>query len=213
MNTYIESYLDSTNTNNTNNTNTNNNTTNNNNRNNNSHTNTKLRTSEYNKLLMLKNKKPVWDANHGGHVLNFHGRVTKSSVKNFQLCIEKNWYSNNSNNNNNNNNGNNGNNGNSSDDDEEYINSPMNPYHQYDVILQFGKIATDKFTMDVQYPLSVYQAYAICIACMDGKLADRRGYEYMKKLTGMSGSGSGSGAGSASGSGGNSDGADEKVCI
>ena len=26
-----------------------------------------------------------------------------------------------------------------------------------DIILQFGKIDTDRFTMDVQYPLSVYQ--------------------------------------------------------
>ena len=53
-----------------------------------------------------------------------------------------------------------------------------------DVVLQFGKVAQDRFTMDVQYPLSIYQAFAICVACMDGKIADRRGYEYIKRLTG-----------------------------
>jgi tubby-related protein 1 len=39
-----------------------------------------------NQLLQLVNKKPKWDNEHGGHVLNFQGRVTESSVKNFQLC-------------------------------------------------------------------------------------------------------------------------------
>lgn len=39
------------------------------------------------RLIMLKNKKPKWDSAHGGYVLNFQGRVTMSSVKNFQLCI------------------------------------------------------------------------------------------------------------------------------
>ena len=30
--------------------------------------------------------RPKWDEMAGGHVLNFNGRVTISSVKNFQLC-------------------------------------------------------------------------------------------------------------------------------
>jgi hypothetical protein len=38
--------------------------------------------------------------------------------------------------------------------------------------------------MDVAYPLSPLQAFGFCIACMDGKIADRKGYEYLKKLTG-----------------------------
>jgi tubby-related protein 1 len=37
------------------------------------------------KLVVLVNKRPRWDENAGGHVLNFKGRVTMSSVKNFQL--------------------------------------------------------------------------------------------------------------------------------
>ena len=109
-------------------------------------------------------------------MLNFHGRVTKSSVKNFQLCVENNWYNTNTNNITNSIN---------DDEDCDYNLNNNNYSDANDVTLQFGKFDTDKFTMDVRYPMSIYQAYAICIACMDGKIADRRGYEYIKKLTGM----------------------------
>lgn len=27
------------------------------------------------------------------------------------------------------------------------------------------------------------QAFSICVACLDGKIADRKGYEYLRKLT------------------------------
>lgn len=39
-------------------------------------------------LLVLENKRPHWDETQKGHVLNFQGRVTQSSVKNFQLRCE-----------------------------------------------------------------------------------------------------------------------------
>jgi hypothetical protein len=39
--------------------------------------------------------------------------------------------------------------------------------------------------MDVSYPLSPFQAFAICVACMDGKIADRQGYEFLRRLTGQ----------------------------
>lgn len=29
----------------------------------------------------------------------------------------------------------------------------------------------------------VLQAFSICVACLDGKIADRKGYEYIKKFT------------------------------
>ena len=48
--------------------------------------NAKIDERQYANLLPLVNKKPKWDDAHGGHVLNFQGRVTESSVKNFQLC-------------------------------------------------------------------------------------------------------------------------------
>lgn len=34
---------------------------------------------------MLKNKTPIWNEETQSYVLNFHGRVTQASVKNFQL--------------------------------------------------------------------------------------------------------------------------------
>lgn len=99
------------------------------------------------RITYLHNKQPKWDEAHGGHVLNFQGRVTESSVKNFQLCSPD------------------------ADDAEE-------------VLLQFGRVGKHKFNMDLKFPLSPLQAFGICIACMDGKIADRKGYEYLKKLTG-----------------------------
>ena len=58
--------------------------------------------------------------------------------------------------------------------------------------------------------LSLYQAFAICVTCLDGKIADRKGYEYMRKMIGGEGtaastaSGSGSGSGAAAGANGES---------
>lgn len=36
-------------------------------------------------LLVLQNKVPAWNAETQSYVLNFHGRVTQASVKNFQI--------------------------------------------------------------------------------------------------------------------------------
>lgn len=36
-------------------------------------------------LLELHNKTPVWNEETQSYVLNFHGRVTQASVKNFQI--------------------------------------------------------------------------------------------------------------------------------
>lgn len=96
------------------------------------------------RLMFLENKRPKWDEAVGGHVLNFHGRVTKSSVKNFQL---------------------------SCDDTGD------------NTVLQFGRVGKNKFTMDFQYPLSPLQAFAICLASMDGKLADTKGFERFKGIS------------------------------
>lgn len=83
-------------------------------------------------MLLLQNKTPKWNEQVGAYVLNFNGRVTMASVKNFQLI--------------------------SSDDPEN-------------VLLQFGRIAKDTFTMDVQWPLSPLQAFSICLSSFDYKLA------------------------------------------
>lgn len=119
------------------------------------------------KLFYLQNKTPKWDSAHGGHVLNFQGRVTESSVKNFQLCSF----------------------------DPTVSSSPDN------IILQFGRVGKNKFNMDVCYPLSPFQAFAICVACMDGKLADRQGFETLRRFTGLGGSSSSEGGAKESGYG------------
>jgi len=39
------------------------------------------------------------------------------------------------------------------------------------IILQFGKVGKDMFTMDYRYPLSAFQAFAISLSTFDTKLA------------------------------------------
>lgn len=89
--------------------------------------------------LVLKNKSPRWHEHLQCWCLNFHGRVTVASVKNFQLVAS----------------------------DES---GPANQEHD-DVTLQFGKIGKDLFTMDYRYPISAFQAFAICLSSFDTKIA------------------------------------------
>ncbi|CAG7717023.1 unnamed protein product [Allacma fusca] len=83
-------------------------------------------------LVELKNKTPVWNEESQSYVLNFHGRVTQASVKNFQVIHES---------------------------DEDYV------------VLQFGRVAEDVFTLDFRYPLCALQAFAIALTSFDNKLA------------------------------------------
>lgn len=46
------------------------------------------KTKNMDNLVELRNKTPVWNDETQSYVLNFHGRVTKASVKNFQLIHE-----------------------------------------------------------------------------------------------------------------------------
>ena len=84
--------------------------------------------SEYNQdddELYLINKVPRFNSDVGAFVLNFNGRVTVASVKNFQL---------------------------------------IHPKQPNNVILQFGRVGADTFTLDIQYPLSIYQGFAIALS-------------------------------------------------
>ncbi|KAI9394629.1 hypothetical protein POPTR_005G121600v4 [Populus trichocarpa] len=92
-------------------------------------------------LLVLKNKAPRWHEQLQCWCLNFRGRVTVASVKNFQLVASA----------------------------EPSHNVPA--ADQERVILQFGKIGKDIFTMDYFYPLSAFQAFAICLSSFDTKPA------------------------------------------
>lgn len=83
-------------------------------------------------LVKLHNKTPIWNDETQSYVLNFHGRVTQASVKNFQIVH---------------------------DSDPDYI------------VMQFGRVAADVFSMDYRYPLCAVQAFAIALSSFDGKLA------------------------------------------
>ncbi|XP_068598790.1 tubby-related protein 1 [Brachionichthys hirsutus] len=83
-------------------------------------------------LIELHNKTPVWNEESASHVLNFNGRVTQASIKNFQIVHSK---------------------------DLDYI------------VMQFGRIADDIFTLDYKYPMSAVQAFAIALSSFDGKIA------------------------------------------
>ncbi|TYI05892.1 hypothetical protein ES332_A10G120500v1 [Gossypium tomentosum] len=89
--------------------------------------------------LVLINKAPRWHEQLQCWCLNFHGRVTIASVKNFQLVAspEK---------------------------------GPAGPEHEK-IILQFGKVGKDLFTMDYRYPISVFQAFAICLSSFETRIA------------------------------------------
>ncbi|KGN59979.1 tubby-like F-box protein 5 [Cucumis sativus] len=91
--------------------------------------------------LVLKNKAPRWHEQLQCWCLNFKGRVTVASVKNFQLVAAAETSQN------------------------------VSAAEQERVILQFGKIGKDIFTMDYRYPLSAFQAFAICLSSFDTKPA------------------------------------------
>ncbi|KAI9113345.1 hypothetical protein K1719_015870 [Acacia pycnantha] len=91
--------------------------------------------------LILKNKSPRWHEQLQCWCLNFKGRVTVASVKNFQLVAAAEAQQN------------------------------VSAAEQDRVILQFGKIGKDIFTMDYRYPLSAFQAFAICLSSFDTKPA------------------------------------------
>ncbi|KAL2467905.1 Tubby-like F-box protein 10 [Forsythia ovata] len=97
--------------------------------------------------LVLKNKSPRWHEQLQCWCLNFRGRVTIASVKNFQLVAD------------------------AQPTAGAPITSQASPSDQDEIILQFGKIGKDMFTMDYQYPLSAFQAFAICLSSFDSKLA------------------------------------------
>ncbi|MBA0586822.1 hypothetical protein Gorai_017545 [Gossypium raimondii] len=94
------------------------------------------------KPLILKNKPPRWHEQLQCWCLNFRGRVTVASVKNFQLIAAT----------------------------QPAAGAPTPPDTDK-IILQFGKVGKDMFTMDYRYPLSAFQAFAICLSSFDTKLA------------------------------------------
>lgn len=99
-------------------------------------------------LLLLSNKPPEWNEKIQAHTLNFHGRVTKASVKNFQLC----HYADNI-----------------ASEKGETSSKPKNSDGS-DIMLQFGRVTDDSFHLDVRHPMSLFQAISICLTSLDHKL-------------------------------------------
>ncbi|KAG6607686.1 Tubby-like F-box protein 8, partial [Cucurbita argyrosperma subsp. sororia] len=99
--------------------------------------------------LILRNKPPRWHEQLQCWCLNFRGRVTVASVKNFQLIAATE--------------------ASSSTATNQHAQSSQTDHDK--IILQFGKVGKDMFTMDYRYPLSAFQAFAICLSSFDTKLA------------------------------------------
>jgi len=93
---------------------------------------TRMKDRNLRDLVYLINKPPRWNEQVGAYVLNFNGRVTMASVKNFQL---------------------------------------VDPDEQNAVVLQFGRVGKDEFTMDLQHPISPFQAFAVTLSSFDSKIA------------------------------------------
>ncbi|XP_047998762.1 protein king tubby [Leguminivora glycinivorella] len=92
----------------------------------------RLKLQNLDEIVVLHNKTPVWNDETQSYVLNFHGRVTQASVKNFQIVH---------------------------DSEPDYV------------VMQFGRISEDVFTMDFRYPLCALQAFGIALSSFDSKLA------------------------------------------
>ncbi|CAD5213087.1 unnamed protein product [Bursaphelenchus okinawaensis] len=92
----------------------------------------RFKSHRINDMVVLNNKDPQWNEDTQSYVLNFHGRVTQASVKNFQIV------------------------------------HGFNPDY---VVMQFGRISSEVFTMDFRYPLSPIQAFGIAMSSFHGKLA------------------------------------------
>ena len=117
-------------------------------------------------VIELGNKTPEWDEATKAHQLRFGGRVKLASTKNFQAALVQPTEST------------------VTQKDWKGAGGP--------VVLQFGRVARDRFIMDVSYPLSIFQGFAITIATLDPKLAENAGYEKLRshRNDGMFGSGS-----------------------
>merc|ERR1719231_1073527 len=94
-------------------------------------------------VFLLHQKKPKWSDKTQSYNLNFYGRVKLPSVKNFVLIYKP-----------------------TREDEADFIKAS----ERDKTALLFGKYSETKFTMDVRYPLSIFQAFAISLSAFDPKL-------------------------------------------
>jgi tubby and related proteins len=123
----------------------------------------KYRQADLGEMYTLRNKEPVWNERLRAFVLNFHGRVTQASVKNFQLI----------------------------NPEDGKIHSSIHPFihssihslkraflHPFpldtdssDFLLLFGRVDKNMFNLDFRFPFSPLQAFLVALASLDRKLA------------------------------------------
>lgn len=110
----------------------------------------RMKDRNFRDLIYLINKPPRWNEQVGAYVLNFNGRVTMASVKNFQLVDPE--------------------------EQNAVVLQVCYSYHgmvtlKIKMALQFGRVGKDEFTMDLQWPISPFQAFAVTLSSFDSKIA------------------------------------------
>ena len=98
-------------------------------------------------ITVHHNRQPNWNEKTQSYVLNFNGRVTQASVKNFQIT--------------------------ESDNPQSTIMQFGRIRNVRDFIKKKLPLKTiqDNFTMDYRYPLSAVQAFGIALSSFDPKIA------------------------------------------
>jgi len=92
----------------------------------------------------LESARPAWNASCRAYVLNFNGRVTRPSVKNFQLVCTA-----------------------AQDDADVSGDDASHPR----VVAQFGRVDDNLFTLDFAHPLGPLTAFAACLSAFESKFA------------------------------------------
>lgn len=116
----------------------------------------RVKANDMEEIFHLSQKMPVWSEDNTSYMLDFYGRVTKASVKNFMLLnpdaakVYKQM------------------------SQSEKTTSELSGEHDMEDIeanaLLFGKIDEDLFVLDLSWPLSPLQAFSIVLTAFDSKL-------------------------------------------
>jgi tubby-related protein 1 len=83
----------------------------------------------------LQSKQPEWNTDLNQYTLDFGGRASRSSRKNFQLV--------------------------------QIQDEPREGKNNQQKVIQFGRVADDEFSLDFQWPLSPFLAFALALAACD----------------------------------------------
>jgi hypothetical protein len=106
-------------------------------------------------VLQLASKQPALDASSGTRMLNFGGRVTHGSVKNFQMELGAPMTA--------------------EADPAASGCAVLGADGARPLLLQFGKAGKDEFILDFRHPLSPVQAFALGITAIARKLSSEGG--------------------------------------